>query len=115
MFSRERLIAVRASIRAMDKLDIATGVRNQKKEEAQGLAGALLDAEVRLGELFGGMEVKSLNNLKQNRGSIGGTSGKTKFKTIEALGFDDPKKTAYRFEALAANLDSYQEVAVTSR
>ena len=58
------------------------------------------------------MEVKSLNNLKQNRGSIGGTSGKTKFKTIEALGFDDPKKTAYRFELLASRPDIVERVKV---
>jgi len=80
----------------MDKLDIATGVRNQKKEEAQGLAGMLLDAEVRLGELFGGMKkAQGRNQYTKEEGSTGGT----KLKTIESLGFDDPKKTAYRFVA----------------
>lgn len=52
LFNREKLNSVRAEIRAMDKLQLAEEVRNQKKEEAQLLAEALLDAEVRLGELF---------------------------------------------------------------
>ena len=62
-------------------------------EEAQGLAGALLDAEMRLGELFKGME-----QGKRGPKTELGFTGETKFKTIKNLGFDDPKKTAYRFE-----------------
>ena len=52
LIGREKLASVRAEIRAINKLQIAEEVRNQKKEEAQLLAEALLDAEVRLGELF---------------------------------------------------------------
>lgn len=52
LIGREKLVAVRAAIRAIDKLDIATGVREQKKEEATLLAGALLDAEARIGEIL---------------------------------------------------------------
>ena len=52
LIGREKLNSVRAEIRAIDKLGLAQEVRNQKKEEAQLLAEALLDAEVRLGELF---------------------------------------------------------------
>lgn len=52
LFGREKLISIRAEIRAIDKLQIVEEVRNQKKEEAQLLAEALLDAEVKLGELF---------------------------------------------------------------
>ena len=52
LIGREKLVAIRAQIRAIDKLDLATGVREQKKEEATMLAGALLDAEARIGELL---------------------------------------------------------------
>lgn len=52
LIGREKLASVRAEIRAINKLQIAEEVRNQKKEEAQLLAEALLDAEVKLGELF---------------------------------------------------------------
>ena len=52
LIGREKLVAIRAQIRAIDKLDLATGVREQKKEEATMLAGALLDAEVRVGKIL---------------------------------------------------------------
>lgn len=52
LVGREKLSAVRANIRAIDKLQLAEEVREQKKEEAQMLAEALLDAEVRIGDLL---------------------------------------------------------------
>ena len=52
LVGREKLTAVRANIRAIDKLQLAEDVREQKKEEAQMLAEALLDAEVRIGDLL---------------------------------------------------------------
>ena len=50
LIGREKLVSVRAEIRAINKLDLATVVREQKKEEATMLAGALLDAEVKIGD-----------------------------------------------------------------
>ena len=52
LVGREKLTAVRANIRAIDKLQLAEDVREQKREEAQMLAEALLDAEVRIGDLL---------------------------------------------------------------
>ena len=52
LVGREKLTAVRAEIRAINKLQLAEDVREQKKEEAQMLAEALLDAEVRIGDLL---------------------------------------------------------------
>lgn len=52
LIGREKLVAVRAEIRAIDKIGLAQEVKEQKKGEAQDLAGALLDAEVRIGELL---------------------------------------------------------------
>jgi hypothetical protein len=44
------------------------------------------------------METKQgRNQYTKEHSSTGGT----KLETIEALGFDDPKKTAHRFELLA--------------
>ena len=107
LFTREKLAAVRASIRAMDKLDVATAVREQKISEAQDMASALLDAEVRLGELFDKIEQTRGNQYVQ--GSTDGTR-QTKYEVIESLGFADPKKTAHRFEMLAANKDIVEKV-----
>jgi hypothetical protein len=52
LVGREKLVSVRAEIRAIEKLNIAEEVRVQKREEAQMLSEALLDAEVRIGELL---------------------------------------------------------------
>ena len=51
LVGREKLTAVRAEIRAIEKLELAEEVRQQKREEARMLGEALLDAEVRIGEL----------------------------------------------------------------
>lgn len=52
LVGREKLTSVRAEIRAIDKVQLAQEVREQKKEEAQMLAEALLDAEVKIGDLL---------------------------------------------------------------
>ena len=52
LVGREQLTAVKAEIRAIDKVGLAGEVYEQKLQEAQALAEALLDAEVRIGELM---------------------------------------------------------------
>lgn len=51
LIGRDRLAAVRAAIRAIDKVGVAADVYQQKLVEGQEIAEAVLDAEVRLGEL----------------------------------------------------------------
>lgn len=51
LIGRDRLAAVRAAIRAIDKVGVAADVYQQKLAEGQEIAEAVLDAEVRLGEL----------------------------------------------------------------
>jgi len=51
LVGREKLTAVRAEIRAIDKVQLAKDVRQQKQDEARMLSEALLDAEKRIGEL----------------------------------------------------------------
>jgi hypothetical protein len=67
LIGRDKLISVRAYIRAMDKLGVAKAVREQKREEANMLAGALLDAEARMGELLPPPKSKR-NDLGQLKG-----------------------------------------------
>lgn len=111
LIGREKLNAVKAGIRAIEKLDFAKEVMDQKKNEAQDLAGALLDAEVRIGELF-----KAMPKASHDRGNQY-TSGKatpvspsqtTKQTTIEKLGFH--KKQAERFETLAEHPEIVEQV-----
>lgn len=52
LIGREKLVAVKAAIRAIDKIGVAKEVREQKLEEGQMLGGALLDAEARMGEIL---------------------------------------------------------------
>lgn len=52
LIGREKLVAVRAEIRAIDKVGLAKEVHDQKLEEAQEIAEAVLDAEVKMGELI---------------------------------------------------------------
>lgn len=54
LVGREKLTAVRAEIRAIEKLELAEEVRKQKRDEARMLGEALLDAEVRVGEILRG-------------------------------------------------------------
>ena len=52
LVGREKLTAVRANIRAIDKVGLAKEVYQQKQEEAQMLGEAVLDAETKMGDLL---------------------------------------------------------------
>ena len=134
LFNREKLNSVRAEIRAMDKLQLAEEVRNQKKEEAQLLAEALLDAEVRLGELFQQLpkDRSFRGNQWQNLSAEVLANSPTKIdltdednfhdnerkqkpkkQLIEDLGFN--RQQAERFETLAKNKDLVEQVKQEAR
>jgi hypothetical protein len=76
------------------------------RDEAQQLAGALLDAEVRLGQLFQAMPT----NQGARTDKEPSNNGVTKYEIIRDLGFDEPKMTASRFEALASHVDIVERV-----
>ena len=67
LIGREKLNAVRAEIRAIDKLELATGVREQKLQEAQEISDALLDAETRIGALTAQFEKQSGGDRKSEK------------------------------------------------
>ena len=94
LIGREKLVAVRAAIRVVDKLGLATDVREQKREEATWLAGALLDAEARMGEL-----IKNIPNKKASSGA--GT---------RSLPNSITKKQSHHFQTLAENKDIIEQV-----
>lgn len=116
LIGREKLASVRAEIRAINKLQIAEEVRNQKKEEAQLLAEALLDAEVKLGELFQALP-KATNQYKSAcDSSVTSKINKdvnTKEDVTNEMGFD--RKTVSRFETLAKNKDLVEQVKQEAR
>lgn len=126
LVGREKLTSVRAEIRAINKLELAEEVRNQKKEEAQMLSEALLDAEVRLGDLLKQIP-KEKNNNKNGRNQYSRGQKDTtvqltpkdkneiqnKTSIISSLGFSE--KQAQRFETLANNKDLVEQVKAEAR
>ena len=115
LIGREKLTAVRANIRAIDKLQLAEDVREQKKEEAQMLAEALLDAEVRIGDLL--KQIPKATKGNQYTGKMVSDSSvdnqKTKKQVVEELGFN--QKQAERFETLSSNKEIVEQVKAEAR
>lgn len=114
LVGRDKLNMVRAGIRAMDKLDVAEGVRKQKKEEAHMLAEALLDAEVRIGEILEKMPKASGGDRKsQNFKSNSTVTFETKEQAIKEMKFD--KMQVSRFQTLAQNKDLVEQIKQDAR
>lgn len=114
LVGRDKLAMVRAGIRALDKLGVAEGVRQQKKEEAQMLAEALLDAEARIGYLFGIMpKAQGVRSDLELRFTGEPKYNQPKYEAAKELGFDSNQ--VKRFEALAANPDIVEEVKQEAR
>jgi len=126
LVGREKLVSVRAEIKAIDKLNLAQGVRDQKFEEAKMLSEALLDAEVRLGELLKKIPIKSGGDRKSQDFKKSSGASPEDFKNDTAVGFEKPKaeivkdlgfseKQKERFETLADNKDLVEQVKAEAR
>lgn len=123
LVGREKLVAVRAEIRAIDKVGLAEDVRRQKLEEAQAISEAVLDAEVRIGELMAQIpKATAFNNksglAKTQKGSaeqLGITEEKpvTKSEIIKQAGFTEMQ--AKRFQTLAAHPEIVEQAKVKAR
>ena len=110
LIGREKLIAVRAEIRAIKKLNLAQEIHKQKQEETVMLAEALLDAEEKLGQLIKEIP-KAVNQHKCATDS--GVDSKPKKEVVADLGFSE--KQAERFETLAENPDIVEFVKAEAR
>ena len=113
LIGREKLNSVRAEIRAIDKLKLAEDVHKQKQEEATMLAEAVLDAEVKLGELFKEIPTNQGKRTDLEPPRSGAEKLKTKTEIVEDLGFSDDQ--ANRFETLADNKDIVEFVKAEAR
>lgn len=113
LVGREKLVSVRAEIRAINKLNIAENVRQQKRDEAQMLSEALLDAEVRIGELLKQIPKAQGNQYVNNATSQQCETAKPKLELAKELGFN--KDHVNRFETLAANKDIVEKVKAEAR
>ncbi|MBC8568214.1 hypothetical protein H8692_05475 [Mogibacterium sp. NSJ-24] len=115
LVGREKLVAVKAEIRAIDKVGLATEVRNQKRDEARMLSEALLDAEMRIGEITKSIPKATKGN--QHTGKMVSDSGvghqTSKKEVVENLGLN--MKQVERFETLANNPDIVEQVKAEAR
>lgn len=117
LIGREKLVAVRAEIRAIDKVGLAQEVRKQKLKEAQEISEAVLDAEVRIGELMA--KVPKASGGDHGNQYTGGKNGSgvhfasTKAEVIEQAGFTP--KQVQRFETLAANPEIVEQAKAEAR
>jgi N6-adenosine-specific RNA methylase IME4 len=115
LVGREKLVAVRAEIRAIDKVGLAQEVREQKLKEAQDIADAVLDAEVRIGELMSRVPKASggdrrSENFKSDNGVV---FEKPKADIIRDAGFTP--KQVQRFQTLAAHPEIVEQAKAEAR
>lgn len=101
LVGREKLVAVRAEIRAIEKVGLAQEVREQKLREAQDISEAVLDAEVRIGELMAKVPKATENQYTKVQSDSGVAKQKSKADVIRDAGFTP--KQVQRFQTLAAH------------
>lgn len=108
LIGREKLNSVRAEIRAIEKVQLAAEVHEQKLEEAQEIAEAVLDAETKLGELTSKMEkAQGFASIHPN----GGENAKTKTEQLKELGINHHE----RFEQLAKHPEVVEQAKADAR
>lgn len=109
LIGREKLNAVRAEIRAIQKVGLAKEVHDQKLLEAQEIAEAVLDAEAKIGEL-----TAKIPKAQGQRTELLTNSGKkSKHETIADLGMTD--NTVSRFEHLARHPEAVEQAKREAR
>jgi len=128
LIGREKMTAVRAEIRAIDKLGLAEEVRRQKLDEAQMISEAVLDAEVKIGSLTAQMPKASggdrrSSNFKSDNGVkfekhidnnvVKLDIPKPKIESIRDLGFTS--KQVERFEKLAQYPEIVEQAKAEAR
>ena len=108
LIAPEKAAAMRAEIRAIQKVGLAKAVYDQKLEEQRRLCDMILDASVRLGEM-----TKDLPTVSGKRTDVEPVPNaehrfeKTKKEAIIDLGFTQSQ--VQRFETLADNKDLVEQ------
>lgn len=115
LVGQEKLKSVKAEIRAIDKLHLAEEVKAQKLAEAKMLSEALLDAQVRVGELT--RQIPKATKGNQYTGKMVADTDvdnqKTKSEALSDIGITP--KQAERYEALAQHPEIVEQVKAEAR
>ena len=109
LVGREKLNAVRAEIRAIDKVGLAKEVHEQKLAEAQDIAEAVLDAEVQIGKLTSRMETSQGKRSDIEHGN----TAVTKSEQLSEIGLS--KMQASRYESLASHPEYVEQAKAEAR
>ena len=107
LIGREKLNAVRAEIRAIEKVGLAKEVHEQKLLEAQEIAEAVLDAEAKIGELTAKIPKASGNYAESENRPIA--------KNTVTAGMGMSKDQVSRFERLAKHPEAIQQAKTQAR
>ncbi|GHU54862.1 hypothetical protein AGMMS49975_15840 [Clostridia bacterium] len=115
LVGREKLTAVRAEIRAIERLKLADDVRAQKKEEAQYIAEVVIDAEMRIGELLKSIKAESGGDRRSENFKEGSAAPleTQKQKARETVGISTDQ--AKRFMKLAENRELVEQAKTEAR
>lgn len=105
LVGREKLAAVRAAIRAIDKVKVAEEVRKQKLIEAQEIAEAVTDAEVRMGEL--------LKETDLDKGAAQTRSPMSDHVKLKDIGIS--RNQSSQFQLMANNPESVEKAKAKAR
>lgn len=111
LIGREKLNAVRAEIRAIEKVGLAKEVHEQKLLEAQEIAEAVLDAEAKIGELTA--KIPKAQGQRNDVEHIRNGAEKSKQSQLADIGIK--QDTAERFERLAKHPQEIAEAKETAR
>ena len=109
LVGREKLNAVRAEIRAIEKVGLAKEVHEQKLLEAQEIAEAVLDAEVKVGELT----ARIPKNERVRTDLVDTGVAQTKRSQLQKIGIHE--KQAERYEQLAKNPEIVEKTKQEAR
>ena len=112
LIGREKLTAVRAEIRAINKVGLAREVHEQKLREAQDIADAVLDAEVRIGELMKEVPKATKDNARKQIDSTVDLI-KPKAEVIREAGFS--QKQVEHFQTMASHPEVVEQVKAEAR
>lgn len=114
LIAPEKATALRAEIRAIQRVGLAKEVYDQKLEEQRRLCDMILDASVKLGDLTKAMPKAPPGRKPEITDStVGYSAEKTKSERITNLGFT-PKQVE-RFETLADNKDLVEQEKAAAR
>ena len=112
--AQEKVKAVKAEIRAIQKLNLAKEVYAQKMEEQRRLQEVILLAYQRMGEITREMPTSAGGRPSEKTSRVSTTSfEKTKKQTIQELGFS--KDQVSRMEQMASHPDIVAEVIAESQ